>query len=134
MAREMREKEVTTWALIFSSYASGIEVSIKSTPRYKSTSSDLVILQLQRQHTVHGEELPYVLGVPLDSGKYNLRGRYDTKEKLFSEAIMNWWCSFAYSGWVVEKKRLTMNLMQWLIHFKILQTILQHLEMLQIKI
>jgi len=44
MAREMREKEVTTWALIFSRYASRIEVSMKSTPRYKSTSSDLVIL------------------------------------------------------------------------------------------
>ncbi|XP_039312623.1 uncharacterized protein LOC105199594 isoform X1 [Solenopsis invicta] len=52
----------------------------------------------QRQHTVHGEELPYVLGVPLDGSKYNLRGRYDIRETLFSEAIMNWWCSFAYIG------------------------------------
>ncbi|XP_018308974.1 uncharacterized protein [Mycetomoellerius zeteki] len=52
----------------------------------------------QRQHTVHGEELPYVLGVPLDNSKYNLRSRYDIRESLFSEAIMNWWCSFAYIG------------------------------------
>ncbi|KAL0109258.1 hypothetical protein PUN28_014385 [Cardiocondyla obscurior] len=52
----------------------------------------------QRQHTVHGEELPYVLGVPLDGSRYNLRGRYDIRETLFSEAIMNWWCSFAYIG------------------------------------
>lgn len=55
------------------------------------------MLQQQRQHTVHGEELPYVLGVPLGS-KYDLRGRYDTSETLFSEAIMTWWCSFAYTG------------------------------------
>lgn len=104
--REMRWKEVTTWALIFLSYANGIEVSIKSAPWYKSTSSDLVILQQQRQHTVHGEELPYVLGVPLDNSKYNLRSRYDIRESLFSEAIMNWWCSFAYIGWVTKKKCL----------------------------
>lgn len=94
----MRRKEITTWALIFPSYANSIEVSIKSAPRYKSASSDLVILQQQRQHTVHGEELPYVLGVPLDGSKYNLRSRYDIRETLFSEAIMNWWCSFAYVG------------------------------------
>lgn len=66
--------------------------------QHKSTSSDLVTLQQQRQHTMHGEELPYVLGVPLDGGKYDLRGRYDIRETLFSEAIMNWWCSFAYIG------------------------------------
>ncbi|XP_011700337.1 PREDICTED: uncharacterized protein LOC105457395 isoform X2 [Wasmannia auropunctata] len=53
----------------------------------------------QRQHSVYGEELPYVLGVPLDGREYNLwGGRYDIREMLFSEAIMNWWCSFAYSG------------------------------------
>ncbi|XP_072762898.1 uncharacterized protein [Anoplolepis gracilipes] len=52
----------------------------------------------QHQHTVHGEELPYVLGVPLDGSKYDLRGRYDIREMLFSKAIMNWWCSFAYNG------------------------------------
>jgi len=56
------------------------------------------MLQQQHQHTVHGEELPYVLGVPLDGSKYDLRGRYDIRETLFSEAIMNWWCSFAYNG------------------------------------
>ncbi|XP_076395490.1 uncharacterized protein LOC100877010 isoform X4 [Megachile rotundata] len=54
--------------------------------------------QQQRQRTVHGEELPYVLGVPLDGGKYDLRRRYNIGETLFSEAMMNWWCSFAYVG------------------------------------
>ncbi|KAF3429039.1 hypothetical protein E2986_10993 [Frieseomelitta varia] len=52
----------------------------------------------QRQCTVHGEELPYVLGVPLDSSKYDQRRRYNIGEILFSEAMMNWWCSFAYVG------------------------------------
>ncbi|XP_043251395.1 uncharacterized protein LOC122396787 [Colletes gigas] len=52
----------------------------------------------QRQRTVHGEELPYVLGVPLDVNKYDLRRRYNIGETLFSEAMMNWWCSFAYVG------------------------------------
>ncbi|XP_020287856.1 uncharacterized protein LOC109856698 isoform X2 [Pseudomyrmex gracilis] len=65
-------------------------------------------LHQQRQHTVHGEELPYVLGVPLGS-KYDLRDRYDNSEMLFSEAIMTWWCSFAYTGNpnVVAKRFLT---------------------------
>ncbi|XP_012167385.1 uncharacterized protein LOC100644931 isoform X1 [Bombus terrestris] len=52
----------------------------------------------QRQCTVHGEELPYVLGVPLDGSKYDQRRRYNIGETLFSEAMMNWWCSFAYVG------------------------------------
>ncbi|XP_053996989.1 uncharacterized protein LOC128886306 isoform X1 [Hylaeus anthracinus] len=52
----------------------------------------------QRQHTVHGEELPYVLGVPLDGNKYDLRRQYNIGEALFSEAIMTWWSSFAYVG------------------------------------
>ncbi|XP_044583512.1 uncharacterized protein LOC123264341 [Cotesia glomerata] len=52
----------------------------------------------QRQHTVHGEELQYILGVPLDGGKYHLRGRYNIGETLFSEAMMTWWCNFVHTG------------------------------------
>ncbi|XP_024936969.1 uncharacterized protein LOC107264370 [Cephus cinctus] len=52
----------------------------------------------QRQRTVHGEELAYVLGVPLDGGKYHLRGRYNIGETLFAEAMMMWWCNFAHTG------------------------------------
>lgn len=92
------EREVTTRVSIFSSYANGTEVSIKSAHRYKSTSSDLVMLQQQRLRTVHGEEIPYVLGVPLDGGRYDSRGRYNRRETRFSEAIMHWWCGFAYIG------------------------------------
>ncbi|XP_008543110.1 uncharacterized protein LOC103568161 [Microplitis demolitor] len=61
----------------------------------------------QRQHTVHGEELPYVLGVPLDGGKYHLRGRYNIGETLFSEAMMTWWCNFAYTGNPNAPRRMT---------------------------
>ncbi|EZA54823.1 Neuroligin-4, X-linked [Ooceraea biroi] len=70
----------------------------------------------QRQHTVHGEELPYVLGIPLDGSKYDLRGRYDVRETLLSEAIMNWWCSFAYIGSPYIAKRypyLTNAFKEW---------------------
>ncbi|XP_017763245.1 PREDICTED: uncharacterized protein LOC108553017 [Eufriesea mexicana] len=70
----------------------------------------------QRQRTVHGEELPYVLGVPLDGSKYDLRRRYNIGETLFSEAMMNWWCSFAYVGNPNIAKRypyLTDGLKEW---------------------
>jgi len=100
--RAGNQKEITAWAsLFYASYASSAETSIKSAPPCKSAVISLC-LQQQRQRTVHGEELPYVLGVPLDGSKYDLRGRYDMRETLFSEAIMNWWCSFAYIGWVIK--------------------------------
>ncbi|XP_076682215.1 uncharacterized protein LOC143376163 isoform X2 [Andrena cerasifolii] len=70
----------------------------------------------QRQRTVHGEELPYVLGLPLDGNKYDLRRRYNIGETLFSEAMMNWWCSFAYVGNPNIAKRypyLTDGLKEW---------------------
>ncbi|XP_076287681.1 uncharacterized protein LOC143212608 isoform X2 [Lasioglossum baleicum] len=70
----------------------------------------------QRQRAVHGEELPYVLGVPLDGNKYDLRRRYNIGETLFSEAMMNWWCSFAYVGNPNIAKRypyLTDGLKEW---------------------
>ncbi|XP_026666968.1 uncharacterized protein LOC108622014 isoform X2 [Ceratina calcarata] len=70
----------------------------------------------QRQRTVHGEELPYVLGVPLDGSKYDSRRRYNIGETLFSEAMMNWWCSFAYVGNPNVAKRypyLTDGLKEW---------------------
>lgn len=88
---------------VFSCYCADGDVhrsvdKIRAVSRYKSTSSDLVMLQQQqqqqRQRTVYGEELPYVLGVPLD----NSNARYSIEEMLFSEAIMNWWCSFAHIG------------------------------------
>lgn len=64
----------------------------------KAYRTGSLYLQQQRQGTVHGEELPYVLGMPLDGNKYDFRRRYNIGETLFSEAMMNWWSSFAYVG------------------------------------
>ncbi|XP_015515275.2 uncharacterized protein LOC107220967 isoform X1 [Neodiprion lecontei] len=50
------------------------------------------------QRTVHGEELPYILGIPVGGGKYHLQERYNIGEVLFSEAMMTWWCNFAHTG------------------------------------
>jgi carboxylesterase type B len=50
------------------------------------------------QHTVHGEELPYVLGIPQDGEGYHLNAPYDNGEAILSKAIMDWWCNFAYYG------------------------------------
>ncbi|XP_012269716.2 uncharacterized protein LOC105694000 isoform X2 [Athalia rosae] len=52
----------------------------------------------QHQHTVHGEELAYILGIPVGGGKYHLQDRYNIGEALFSEAMMTWWCNFAHTG------------------------------------
>ncbi|CAB0032313.1 unnamed protein product, partial [Trichogramma brassicae] len=52
----------------------------------------------QIQRTVHGEELPYVLGIPLSGEGHHLSAAYDRGEALLSKAIMDWWCNFAYSG------------------------------------
>ncbi|XP_031784758.1 uncharacterized protein LOC100121199 isoform X2 [Nasonia vitripennis] len=52
----------------------------------------------QIRRTVHGEELPYVLGVPLGGEGYHLNGPYDKGEELLSKDIMDWWCNFAYYG------------------------------------
>ncbi|XP_058801799.1 uncharacterized protein LOC131670313 [Phymastichus coffea] len=50
------------------------------------------------RRTVYGEELPYVLGVPLGGEGHHLSGPYDRAEVLLSKAMMDWWCNFAYSG------------------------------------
>lgn len=56
--------------------------------------------QQESRRTVHGEELPYVLGVPLDGGGegYHLSAAYDRGEALLSKAMMDWWCNFVYYG------------------------------------
>ncbi|XP_065163023.1 uncharacterized protein [Atheta coriaria] len=48
--------------------------------------------------TTHGEELPFVFGVPLDGPKFHFVDRYNAQEKLFSEVVMTLWTNFAYTG------------------------------------
>ncbi|XP_017785808.1 PREDICTED: uncharacterized protein LOC108568965 isoform X2 [Nicrophorus vespilloides] len=48
--------------------------------------------------TTHGEELPYVFGVPLDGPKFHFVDHYSNQERLFSEVVMSFWTNFAYTG------------------------------------
>jgi len=57
--------------------------------------------QVKIQKSFHGEELPYVFGVPVDSVKFPSHYHFTEKEKLLSEAVMTFWTNFAKTGWVV---------------------------------
>lgn len=57
------------------------------------------VVMLQRNKTTHGEELPFVFGVPLDGPKFHFVDRYNAQEKLFSEVVMTLWTNFAYTGY-----------------------------------
>ncbi|XP_048005973.1 uncharacterized protein LOC125241499 [Leguminivora glycinivorella] len=48
--------------------------------------------------SVHGEELPYVLGAPLGGANTHFHSEYTPKEKLLSEAIMRLWTNFVKIG------------------------------------
>ncbi|RZF39081.1 hypothetical protein LSTR_LSTR006618 [Laodelphax striatellus] len=63
--------------------------------RHKTRSNDFRPLE----KSGHGEELPYVFGVPLDtSGDSQYQVSYNTPEKVLSEYIMTLWTNFAKSG------------------------------------
>lgn len=53
---------------------------------------------MQRNKSAHGDELPYVFGVPLDSSNFQYGDRYTDSEKELSEIIMTLWSNFAYNG------------------------------------
>ncbi|VVC41277.1 Hypothetical protein CINCED_3A003527 [Cinara cedri] len=48
--------------------------------------------------SINGEDLPYVLGVPLGGNTIHLKTQYDQKEKRLSEMIMTYWSNFAKTG------------------------------------
>ncbi|XP_063372659.1 uncharacterized protein LOC134660796 [Cydia amplana] len=48
--------------------------------------------------SVHGEELPYILGAPLGGANTHFHSEYTPKEKLLSEAIMRLWTNFVKIG------------------------------------
>lgn len=58
-------------------------------------------LQERFKRSVNGEELPYIFGVPLNKEKQKVSNEYDKKEMILSEAVMNYWCNFAETGWVI---------------------------------
>ncbi|XP_045760938.1 uncharacterized protein LOC123864502 isoform X1 [Maniola jurtina] len=48
--------------------------------------------------SVHGEEMPYVLGIPLGGANTHFHAEYTLKEKLLSEVIMRLWTNFVKNG------------------------------------
>jgi hypothetical protein len=47
---------------------------------------------------VHGEELAYVLGMPLVGGTYHFVHNYTDQERRLSEHVMTFWVNFAKTG------------------------------------
>ena len=54
--------------------------------------------QVKIHKSFHGEELPYVFGVPLDSVKFPSHRHFTEMERLLSEAVMTFWTNFAKTG------------------------------------
>nr|CAD7427216.1 unnamed protein product [Timema monikensis] len=52
----------------------------------------------ERQGCIHGEELPYLFGVPLVGGMNHFPRNYTKSEILLSEAAMIYWSNFARAG------------------------------------
>ncbi|XP_050440037.1 neuroligin-4, Y-linked-like [Adelges cooleyi] len=48
--------------------------------------------------SINGEDLPYVLGVPLGGNTIHFKTQFDQKEKRLSEMIMAHWSNFAKTG------------------------------------
>ncbi|XP_026764290.2 uncharacterized protein LOC113522706 [Galleria mellonella] len=61
---------------------------------HNSVSTDYASLN----KSVHGEELPYVLGVPLGGANTHFHTEYTQKEKLLSEVMMRLWTNFVKIG------------------------------------
>jgi carboxylesterase type B len=53
---------------------------------------------LKAEKSVHGEELPYVLGIPFDGPRFHFHNNYNMPEKLLSEVVMTMWGNFAKTG------------------------------------
>ncbi|RVE44542.1 hypothetical protein evm_010808 [Chilo suppressalis] len=61
---------------------------------HNSVSTDYA----QLNKSVHGQELPYVLGVPLGGAITHLPAVYTQQEKLLSEVVMRLWTNFVKIG------------------------------------
>ena len=48
--------------------------------------------------SVHGEEIPYFLGMPLVGGTYHMKHSYLDEEKVLAEITMNYLYNFALTG------------------------------------
>ena len=50
---------------------------------------------LQRQGCIHGEEMDYIFGIPLN---YKLSKNYTRQEEHLSEMVLTYWSNFITSG------------------------------------
>ncbi|XP_059486675.1 neuroligin-4, X-linked-like [Neocloeon triangulifer] len=48
--------------------------------------------------SIHGEELPYVFGVPLDGGRFHFHHKFTQPEAALSQTMMDLWTNFAKTG------------------------------------
>lgn len=65
---------------------------------------NVFIFQLNK--SVHGEEMPYVLGIPLGGANTHFHSEYTLQEKLLSEVIMRLWTNFVKNGYVLQLSSL----------------------------
>lgn len=49
--------------------------------------------------TFHGEELPYIFGVPLNGPMGPFDYEYSEHEQLLCETMISFWVNFAYAGY-----------------------------------
>ncbi|CAG9576307.1 unnamed protein product [Danaus chrysippus] len=80
---------------------------------HNSVSTDYAPLN----KSVHGEEMPYVLGIPLGGGNTHFHSEYTQQEKLLSEMVMRLWTNFVKNGSPNTQsvnEYYTMDKKQWL--------------------
>ncbi|XP_069701931.1 uncharacterized protein [Periplaneta americana] len=65
---------------------------------FSHTSSHGHYTGVKIDKSIHGEELPYVFGVPLGSGMFPSHYHYNEPERQLSQAIMTFWTNFAKTG------------------------------------
>ncbi len=53
---------------------------------------------LQVFGSLHGEELPYGLGMPLSGGSNHFEQNYTFQEQNLAEVMMHYWSTFARTG------------------------------------
>ncbi|XP_073980519.1 neuroligin-4, X-linked-like isoform X2 [Rhodnius prolixus] len=71
------------------------------------------------ERSIHGEDLPYVFGVPLEGPSNHFQGTYSAQEVLLSEVIMSMWTNFAKTGNPNGPKRynfVTLTSREWAIY------------------
>ncbi|XP_068628362.1 uncharacterized protein [Battus philenor] len=86
---------------------------------HNSISTDYAALN----KSVHGEEMPYVLGIPLGGANSHFHAEYTPQEKLLSEVVMRLWTNFVKNGspntqsvneyYTLDRKHWTQYNVEW---------------------